>query len=292
MISCSCGFETTSVRTLRNHYAANHGDRQSFFENFKDVIVDNWDTFPPKSIRSFMLWMSGYKCSSCGYSKTRECGTTILEIDHIDGNHENNKLANLQVLCPNCHALTPKYRNWSNKGNKKNTKTLRPGNLGYENRFVDIEAREDERKRIRNERENEMIRAKETRLLLTQQKRSLKEVQAEVCSEFEKMKAKFQQDFVSRVLALHESGEINFSKYGWVQALSDRLNEKPQVVGRRVRSLLPDFYLKHCYNRTYNHYVNWNMEWIRPDEEAVLKTAAGLEPVVGASPTCSAKLPV
>lgn len=33
-----------------------------------------------------------------------------LELDHIDGNHQNNALQNLRLLCPNCHALTPNFR--------------------------------------------------------------------------------------------------------------------------------------------------------------------------------------
>jgi hypothetical protein len=33
-----------------------------------------------------------------------------LELDHIDGDGENNVLSNLRLLCPNCHALTTTYR--------------------------------------------------------------------------------------------------------------------------------------------------------------------------------------
>lgn len=33
-----------------------------------------------------------------------------LELDHIDGNHKNNVISNLRLLCPNCHALTETYR--------------------------------------------------------------------------------------------------------------------------------------------------------------------------------------
>jgi len=33
-----------------------------------------------------------------------------LELHHIDGNNENNNLSNLQILCPNCHAITDNYR--------------------------------------------------------------------------------------------------------------------------------------------------------------------------------------
>ena len=33
-----------------------------------------------------------------------------LELHHVNGNHSDNTLENLQFLCPNCHALTENYR--------------------------------------------------------------------------------------------------------------------------------------------------------------------------------------
>lgn len=33
-----------------------------------------------------------------------------LEVHHKDGNKKNNDISNLQLLCPNCHALTDNYR--------------------------------------------------------------------------------------------------------------------------------------------------------------------------------------
>jgi Zn finger protein HypA/HybF involved in hydrogenase expression len=49
------------------------------------------------------------RCQSCGLSEW--AGEPIpLELDHIDGDTENNELQDLRVICPNCHAQTPTYR--------------------------------------------------------------------------------------------------------------------------------------------------------------------------------------
>lgn len=46
------------------------------------------------------------KCEICGLSEW--LGNPIpLELDHIDGNHYNNDLNNVRIICPNCHALQP-----------------------------------------------------------------------------------------------------------------------------------------------------------------------------------------
>ena len=50
-----------------------------------------------------------HKCNNCNHTKW--LGNLIpLELDHLNGNHNDNTLSNLRLLCPNCHALTPNYR--------------------------------------------------------------------------------------------------------------------------------------------------------------------------------------
>jgi 5-methylcytosine-specific restriction endonuclease McrA len=65
----------------------------------------------------FITERDGYKCLTCNL--TDWLGKKmILDIDHIDGDNENNYPSNWRFLCPNCHRLTPTW------GNKKRNSPL------------------------------------------------------------------------------------------------------------------------------------------------------------------------
>ena len=68
-------------------------------------------------IKRFLLEKYGKKCSLCGWNKKNpSTGRVPIEVDHLDGNADNNYVENVRLLCPNCHSLTPSFRNL-NKGN-------------------------------------------------------------------------------------------------------------------------------------------------------------------------------
>ena len=48
-------------------------------------------------------------CAICGLMSTWNNKPLILQLDHIDGNTQNNIISNLRLLCPNCHSQTHTY---------------------------------------------------------------------------------------------------------------------------------------------------------------------------------------
>lgn len=69
------------------------------------------------------------KCEICGVHEWQ--GQTLpLELHHKDGNHFNNALENLQILCPNCHAIQG-GNSGANIGRYKDLVTQRPRVVNY-----------------------------------------------------------------------------------------------------------------------------------------------------------------
>lgn len=67
-------------------------------------------------IRNYVLSKQG-ECEVCGWSEVHPVtGNVVLQVHHIDGDYSNNRPRNLQVLCPNHHALTESFGSL-NKGN-------------------------------------------------------------------------------------------------------------------------------------------------------------------------------
>ncbi len=61
-----------------------------------------------------------YKCNKCGI-KEWQGSYLILELDHINGDHFDNRLENLRFLCPNCHSQTDTFRGRNVKHDNHNS---------------------------------------------------------------------------------------------------------------------------------------------------------------------------
>lgn len=89
--------------------------RQSFHDKRHEQELAN-GTIDHRQLKKLLIKKFGDKCMSPNcvwdYSKIH----VPTEIEHIDGNSQNNTSNNCILLCPNCHSLTPTFRN-KNKGN-------------------------------------------------------------------------------------------------------------------------------------------------------------------------------
>ena len=64
----------------------------------------------------YRLGLKENKCEICGI--TEWLGNSIIcELHHINGDSTDNRIENLQILCPNCHSQTDNFR--SRNRNKK-----------------------------------------------------------------------------------------------------------------------------------------------------------------------------
>lgn len=95
------GFSTL-YKKLRENGISTDFVRGSKMQKIRSTVLDRvmsgisigrrLDNYIKPAIREYL----GNKCVCCG-------GSRGLEIDHIDGNHNNSQIFNLQLLCGTCH---------------------------------------------------------------------------------------------------------------------------------------------------------------------------------------------
>jgi hypothetical protein len=73
------------------------------------------------NIRKYIFKKYDNKCCKCGWSETNSYTKKIpLQIHHKNGNSEKSDEENLDLLCPNCHSLTPTFGSLNNGKGRKN----------------------------------------------------------------------------------------------------------------------------------------------------------------------------
>lgn len=123
----NCGKDITSAKNTKHKYCSNKCQHeyeykqwiQQYKEDNSIAVSSKWGQLPTP-LRRYIFNKYDNKCCICGWSKVNPYTNTIpLEIDHIDGNAENNSEDNLRLICPNCHSLTSTYRG-ANRGHGRN----------------------------------------------------------------------------------------------------------------------------------------------------------------------------
>ena len=85
----------------------------NYLDKTRDIEEYTSNKVPMQSDKlKIRLINEGYldpRCDICGITRWLD-GEVPLQLDHKNGNKDDNSLKNLRLLCPNCHALTPQYR--------------------------------------------------------------------------------------------------------------------------------------------------------------------------------------
>jgi hypothetical protein len=123
---CARGFATAEKReeisakvsrTLVGHRGLGHfqteesraaaGKLQSETKRQRLLTAD-FDSLSVESKKKRVVVEQGGKCLQCGIDEWLG-GPLTLQVDHADGDAQNNSRNNLRGLCPNCHSQTPTF---------------------------------------------------------------------------------------------------------------------------------------------------------------------------------------
>ena len=85
----------------------------------ENVLTSTGRPLHGKEIKNFLyrhsaivkeLGLDMHRCGNCGM-RDEWCGRPIkMELHHKNGIINDNRLANFEMLCPNCHSQTPNYK--------------------------------------------------------------------------------------------------------------------------------------------------------------------------------------
>ena len=111
-----------SLQTVRNRIQKECLDVSHFDPNWyishnkqtfslKDILVENSSFCNGGRIKKKLI-KAGLKediCEQCDQGPSWFGVHLVLQLDHINGNHTDNRIENLRILCPNCHTQTDTF---------------------------------------------------------------------------------------------------------------------------------------------------------------------------------------
>lgn len=110
-----------------------------------EVLVEN-SFYSLKNVKKRLLdeKLLEYKCQKCSNDGLWQGEKLALQLDHVNGINDDNRLENLRFLCPNCHTQT---ETWGNKSiaNISKRKQIKQNEIDHQNM---IEKRKRELKTI------------------------------------------------------------------------------------------------------------------------------------------------
>lgn len=106
---------TPEARIERSRKAAL--SKANKFKEERDYRIKNlpWVELKKSERRERIAYDQDNKCDICKIENSWNGKELKFDLDHIDGNRNNEKRNNLRLICPNCHSQTDTYKVGNNK---------------------------------------------------------------------------------------------------------------------------------------------------------------------------------
>jgi len=134
--SCAAKFNNSKKIKIKNclcchiEFRPKHGNKIKYcskkcsdiYRTQKTLELIKSGLYKPKScqtstLKKYLIEIRGYKCENCKNSVWMN-QKICLTLDHINGDATDNKLENVQLLCWNCHSITPNFGSKNKKGTR------------------------------------------------------------------------------------------------------------------------------------------------------------------------------
>jgi len=125
------------IKMLQYRIKKENLNREKFIENTKknmfpfekkleDILIENSTYLSSSNLKTKLLKYESinYQCYICGISRWNN-KKLVLQLDHINGINNDNRIENLRLLCPNCHSQTETYAGKKKKNKVKQKKLIK-----------------------------------------------------------------------------------------------------------------------------------------------------------------------
>lgn len=115
-----CGAEKAWRHSYINKFCSNRCQQDYRWEHETKPRIEEGGCSEPQTLKKYLVEKFEEQCFECGQGPEWMGKPLSLQVDHINGDSDNNMPANLRLLCPNCHTQQPTSKQRKRKITRRN----------------------------------------------------------------------------------------------------------------------------------------------------------------------------